>query len=347
MTDNTSDPLPLGTVEAVGKAAAFNQSTVLHDPRPHSQRLGDGMFNAAADYASAYKQRHPEASGQITRIATFAFKPKPTGYVEYVDSLIASWLSGADTETNTATVKRIRDRFPNHSFAGSLLNKPLSKGRCEKIAANAAQLGFRINTRKYDTLSKIKAAAKANALSARIDNELLIRTTISGNSLMAHGRDYKIETHGKGKRLNFRHNGKQIHLRVDHLEAFAEWLAGDGTGDGTGDCSSNLLLQSIEICSQETGKPAETRQDALKAFDIYTDADNLAPELPEICSQETSTPAETLDSNGGIVSGNMLPNELGAHPEPTMTERIAALSARYTADDATAYPADYDPLCHD
>lgn len=336
MTDNTSNLLPQGIRDAIGKAAEYNKSTVLHDPRPHSQRLGDGMFKAAAKYASAYKQRHPEASGQITRIATFAFKPKPTGYVEYIDRLIASWLSGADTETNTATVKRIRDRFPNHSFAGSLLNKPLSKGRCEKIAANAAQLGFHIDTRTYDTLSKIKAAAKANALSAPIDNELLIRTTISGNSLMAHGRDYKIETHGKGKRLNFRHNGKQIHLRVDHLEAFAEWLAGDGTGE----CSSNLLLQSIEICSQETGKPSETRQDAMEAFDICADADNLAPELPEICSQDTSTPAQTLDSFGVIVSGNVLPIA-----EPTMTERIAALSAYCNPVDAPTHPPDYDPLC--
>ena len=174
MTDNTSDPLPLGMVEAIGKTADHNKSTVLHDPRPHSQRLGDGMFKAAASYASAYKQRHPEASGQITRIAAFAFKPKPAGYTEYIDRQIARWLSRADTETNTATVRRIRDRFPNHSFADSLLNKPLSKGRCEKIAANAAQLGFKIDTRKYDTLSKIKAAARKGALGTVADRHINI-----------------------------------------------------------------------------------------------------------------------------------------------------------------------------
>jgi hypothetical protein len=63
-------------------------------------------------------------------------------------------------------------------------------------------------------------------------------------------------------------------------------------------------------------------------------------------AQETCKPAETLDSYGEIVSGNIGPNEMAALSEPTMTERIAALSARYTApDDTTAYPSDYDPLC--
>lgn len=313
MTDNNSDPLPLGTVDAIGKAAEFNQSTALHDRRSHSQRLGAGMFNAAADFAGSYKQHHPEAADQITRIATFAFKPKPAGYVEYMDRLVMSWLSGSttDTETNAATVQRIRDRFPNHSFAGSLLNKPLSKGRLQKIAANATEQGFKIDTLHYDTLSKIKAAAKAKAFLPLAGNDLLIRTVISGDSLIAHGRVYKIEAHGNGRRLNFRHNGKQINLRIDHLEAFAEWLAGDDTGV----CPSNLLLQSIEIGSHNLANPQQSVDPPLRVA-------TPPASIPEIGSQ---IPA--------------------SQPELTIIERTAALRAHFTRDDATTHPPGYDPLC--
>ena len=336
MTDNISIPLPLGTVEAIGKDADHNKNTVLHDTRPHSQRLGDGMFKAAASYASAYKQRHPEASGQITRIAAFAFKPKPAGYTEYIDRQIARWLSGADTETNTATVKRIRDRFPNHSFADSLLNKPLSKGRCEKIAANAAQLGFKIDTRKYDTLSKIKAAARKGALGTVADRHININAML----IYTHFAGLKIELHRSRQSVRFTQGGKRRRIYIDDLTALSDWQAEQG-GTDTGECSTNILLCNIETLAPQTRKAAELCQEALEADVLCSDAGLNGEPISETLAPETCNPAETLGSNGEILSGNIGP----CQPEPTMAERIAALSAHYTADDANAYPSDYDPLC--
>lgn len=340
MTDYISNPLPLGTVEAIGKDADHNKTTVLHDPRPHSQRLGDGMFKAAANFASTYKQHHPEAADQITRIATFAFKSKPAGYTEYIDRQIARWLSGAAAETNTSTVKRIRERFPNHSFAGTLLNKDLSKGRLQQIAANAAQLGFYIDTRRYDTLSKIKAAALKGELATVADKHINIDTTITDT----HVAGLKIERHGKRQSIRFTHGSKRTRVYIDDLIALSEWLAVEG-GTDTGEGSTNILLCSIETLAQETRKPAETRQQAPEIDALGSDAGLSSEGISGILAQETRNPAETLESNGETVSGNIGPNEMAALSEPTMTERIAALSARYTADDATAYPADYDPLC--
>ena len=305
MTDYTSDLLPQGTRDAIGKDADHNKSIVLNDARPHSQRLGDGMFKAAAKYASNYKQDHPEAANQITRISAFAFKPKPAGYTEYMDRLIARWLSGADTATNTATVKRIRDRFPNHSFAGSLLNKDISKGRLQQIAANAAQLGFHIDTRKYDTLSKIKAAALKGELATVADKHIHINTALTDT----HVAGLKIERHGKRQSIRFTHGGKRTRVYIDDLIALSEWLAVEG-GTDTGEGSTNILLCSIETLAQETRKPAET-----------------------------------LDSNGEIVSGNIGPNEMAALSEPTLIDRTAALRAHLTPVDAPTYPSDYDPLC--
>lgn len=341
MTDNTSDLLPLGTVEAIGKAAAFNQSnTVLHDPRPHSQRLGDGMFKAAANYANTYKQHHPEAANQITRIAAFAFKPKPAGYTEYMDRLIGRWLSGADTETNTATVKRIRDRFPNHSFAGSLLNKDISKGRLQKIAANAAEQGFHIDTRKYDTLSKIKAAALKGELGTVAGRHININATITDT----HVAGLKIELHGKRQSVRFTHGDKRTRIYIDDLIALSEWLAVEG-GAATGEGSTNILLCSIETLAQETRKPAETRQQAPEIDALCSDAGLNREPISGILAQETRNPAETLDSNGEIVSGNIGPNEMAALSEPTLIDRTAALRAHLTPVDAPTYPPDYDPLC--
>ena len=336
MTDYISNPLPLGTVEAIGKDADHNKSIVLNDPRPHSQRLREVGFNGAVNAMRNYKQQHPGAAGHMTRITTLAFKPKPAGYTEYIDRLIARWLAGASTETNAATVQRIRDRFPNDSFASNLLNKPLSKGRREKIAANATQLGFKIDTRQYDTLAKIKAAALNGELATNANRPIVINATLNAT----HFAGLKIELHGKRQSIRFTHGGKRQRIYIDDLTALSEWLAVEGGAD-TGECSSNLLLQSIGILAQETRKPAELRQDALEAVDICTDDLILMTGLPGTLAQDCGNPAETFDLNRECLTGNIGPT----HPEPTLTERIAALRAKHPADDAPAYPPDYDPLC--
>lgn len=341
MTDYTSDLLPLGTMEAIGKDADHNKNTVLHDPRPHSQRLREVGFNGAVNAMRNYKQQHPGAAGHLTRITTLAFKPKPAGYTAYIDRLIARWLAGTGNETNAATVQRIRDRFPNDSFASNLLNKPLSKGRREKIAANATQLGFKIDTRRYDTLAKIKGAALKGELDTTTDKHININATFTDT----HFAGLKIELHRNRKSARFTHNGKRRRIYIDDLIALSEWLAVEGGAD-TGESSPILLLCNIGILAPETRKPAELRQDALAAVHICTDAHNLQTELPGTLAPVTPKPAETLDLSRECLMGNIGPNDIEASPALTMTERIAALSARYTAaDDATAYPPDYDPLC--
>lgn len=338
MTDNTSDLLPQGTRDAIGKAAELNQSTALHDPRPHSQRLREVGFNGAINAIRNYKQQHPGAAGHMTRITALAFKPKPAGYTEYIDKLIAKWLAGAGTETNAATVQRIRDRFPNDSFASNLLNKPLSAGRRDKIAANANQLGFKIDTRQYDTLSKIKAAALKGELATNTDRPIVINTTLNAT----HFAGLKIELHGKRQSIRFTHGGKRQRIYIDDLTALSEWLAVEGGAD-TGECSSNLLLQSIGILAQETRNPAELRQDTLEAVDSCTDDLILTTGLPGTLAHDCSKPAQSLDLDRECLTGNIGPSQ----PEPTMTERIAALSAHFTPVDTSTYPPDYDPLCDD
>lgn len=337
MTDEVSNLLPTGIRDAIGQAAALNQSNdALPDRRSHSQRLGEGMFKAAANFAGNYKQHYPEAYDQVTRIAAFAFKPKPAGYVEYIDRLVTSWLTGStrNTETNAATVQRIRDRFPNHSFADSLLNKPLSKKRREKIAANATEQGYKIDTRQHDTLSKIKAAALKGERATIADRRIQINATLTDTYFAG----LKIELHSKRQSVRFTHDGKRRRIYIDDLIILSEWLAGDDTGE----CSSNLLLRSIETLAPETGKPVETRQEVSEADTICTDPLSDCIDLPELLAPETGKLAENLNNNRECLTGNIGP---GA-PEPTMTERIAALRANLPADEPPAYASDFDPLCN-
>lgn len=336
MTDNTSDLLPQGIMDAIGKAAELNSTTALPDLKSHPQRLREGMFKAAANFAGGYKQMHPEAVGLMTRIETLAYKPKPAGYTEYIDRLIARWLAGASTETNAATVQRIRDRFPNDSFASNLLNKDISKARLQKIAANAAEQGIHIDTRKYDTLSKIKAAALNGELATNANRPIVINATLNAT----HFAGLKIELHGKRQSIRFTNGSKRQRIYIDDLIALSEWLGVQGGADN-GDCSSNLLLQSIGILAQETRKPAQLREDALAAINICTDDLILTTGLLGTLAQDCGNPAETLDLNRECLTGNIGPSQ----PEPTLTERIAALRANIPADHAPAYPPDYDPLC--
>ena len=300
MTDNNSDHLPLGIVEAIGKAAAFNQSNAaLPDQIPHSRRLREVGFNGAVSAIRDYKQHHPDAAGYMTRIETLAYKPKPSGYPQFIDGIVDSWLSGADNckQTNRAIISRIGDRFPEYRFSKDLLNKPLSKAMANRIKAKAAERGFIVDTRQHDTLSKIKAAARKGELAAIADRRIVINATLTDTHLAG----LKIELHGKRQSVRFTHGGQRRRMYIDDLVTLSELLA-EEAGD-------NHSLSSI-----------------------YT---------IETLAQETRNPAETLDINGRFSTGDVGP----AAPEPTMTERIAALRANIPADDAPAYPPDFDPLC--
>ena len=334
MKDNTSDLLPQGIRDAIGKAAEYNKSTVLHDHKSHPQLMREGMFKAAANYAGSYKQQHPEAVGLMTRIETLAYKPKPSGYPQFIDGLVDSWLSGtADSETNTATVQRIRDRFPNHSFAGNLLNKPLSKFMLAKVAALATDRGLALNSREHDTLAKIKAAARKGELAAVADRHIIIRAMVTDTHLAG----LKIEHHRKRQSIRFTHVGKRIRMYIDDLIALSELLAEDA-----GDSTFLSTLKSIGILAPKGGKPSETRQGATEIDALCFDAGLNGETISGILAPETRKPAETLDNDRECLAGNIGPSQ----PEPTLTERIAALRANIPADDAPAYPPDYDPLCN-
>lgn len=318
MTDNTSDLLPEAIRDAIGEAAAFNQSTALHDQKSHPQLMREGMFKAAANFAGAYKQHHPEAVGLMTRIDTLAYKPKPSGYPQFIDGLVGSWLTGAtETETNIATVQRIRDRFPNHNFAGNLLNKPLSKFMLARLAALATAKGMTLDTRQHDTLAKIKTAVRKGELPKADVGSGIISINVSFSE--SHVGHIKIEQHGQQETLRFRRpDGTQRRVAVADLRALAELFAEAASGE------SFLSSQKrIGNCDQTTGSP-------LAAVDLPLTVAVHPENIPVICDQ---VPV--------ICDQNTAPQ-----PEPTMTERIAALRANIPADKAPEYPPDHDPLCH-
>lgn len=335
MTDNNSDPLSLGTVEAIGKAAAFNQNTVLHDPRPHSQRLREVGFNGAVSAIRDYKQHHPDAAGYMTRIETLAYKPKPSGYPQFIDGIVDSWLSGtADSkQTNRAIISRISDRFPEYRFSKDLLNKPLSKAMANRIKAKAAERGLSLDTRQHDTLSKIKAAALKGELAAIADRRIVINATLTDTHLAG----LKIELHRNRPSVRLTHGSKRRRIYIDDLICLSELLAGEA-----GDNQSLSSVYTIEILAPETRKPAELRQEAPEIDVLCSGIELTGDFLPEILAPVTAKPAETLNLNGRFSTGDIGP----AQPEPTLTERIAALRANIPADDAPAYPPDYDPLCN-
>ncbi len=333
MTDNISDLLPEGIRDAIGKAADHNKSTALPDQKSHPQLMREGMFKAAANFAGSYKQHHPEAVGLMTRIETLAYKPKPAGYPQFIDGIVNSWLTGtADSkQTNRAIISRICDRFPEYSFSKDLLNKPLSKAMANRIKAKAADRGLSLDTRQHDTLSKIKAAALKGELAKIADRPIRINAILSDTHLAG----LKIELSGKRQSVRFTHGGKRRRIYIDDLIALSEFMAGEA-----GDNQSLSSVYTIEMLAKITPKPAEPRQEAAEIDALCSDAGQTGDFRPEMLVKDCDNPAETLSFDGRFLTGDIGQNA----PEPTLTERIAALRANIPADDAPAYPPDYDPL---
>ena len=337
MTDNNSDHLPLGIVEAIGKAAAFNQSNAaLPDQIPHSRRLREVGFNGAVKAIRDYKKQHPEAASKRAYIDVRGYEPKPPGYFPYIDRLVDGWLSGKGdcNQTNRAIISRISERFPEYKFSKDLLNKPLSKAMADRIKAKAAERGLSLDTRQHDTLSKIKAAALKGELAKDAERPIRINATLTDTHLAG----LKIELSGKRQSVRFTHGGKRRRIYIDDLMALSELMAGEAE-----DNQSLSSVYTIETLVKITPKPAELRQEASENDVLCSDAGLTGDVRPETLVKDCDKPAETLSIDGRLLTGDIGQNA----PEPTLTERIAALSAYCNPVDATEYPPDYDPLCHD
>ncbi len=310
MTDSNSDLLPQGIWDAIDKAAELNNSTALNEQKSHPQLLREGMFKAAANYADSYKQHHPEAAGLMTRIETLAYKPKPAGYPQFIDAIVDSWLTGTvDAEPNTATVQRIRDRFPNHRFASNVLNKPLSKFMLFRLAALATAKGLTLNTRQHDTLAKIKAAARKGELCKAKAGSGTISINVPFSP--SHLGQFKIEKHGQQDTVRFRRpDGTRRRIAIADVLALAELFADAAPEDG--------LLSTLKSIGNRDQNPANPQKTVDPVLTDATDPENI----PVIWDQSTDP-----------------------QPEPTLTERIAALRANIPADHAPAHPPEYDPLC--
>ena len=311
MTDNNSDPLPVGTVDAIGKAAAHNQSNAaLPDQIPHSRRLREVGFNGAVSAIRDYKQHHPDAAGYMTRIETLAYKPKPSGYPQFIDGIVDSWLSGADNckQTNRAIISRISDRFPEYKFSKDLLNKPLSKAMANRIKAKAAERGFIVDTRQHDTLSKIKAATHKGEIRKALTNSGRIALDVSVTQ--SHVGHIKIEQHRQQQTLRFRRpDGTQRRIAVADLKTLADLFAESQLRSDT--LSS---VYTVEICDPIAENPQNS-------VGLYLSEATPPENISAICDPASQS-------------------------EPTMTERIAALRAGMSPASEPRHPPGYDPLCH-
>lgn len=107
-------------------------------------------------------------------------------------------------------------------------------------------------------------------------------------------------------------------MAVADLQALADLFAEAASEEG-------LLstLKSIGNWDQNPGNPQETVGRPLSV----------------------STPPANIPGNWDQVPGNwdQMPD---SQPQPTLTERIAALRVSFPADEAPTYPPDYDPLCN-
>ena len=312
--DEPSNLLPAATSAAIDQVVTKQRTLALNDRLTHCQRMGERMFGAAADAALQYKKENPSASDMMTRINTVAYNRKPAGYVTFIDRLIDGWFSGSDhgTETNVATLRHIRATFAGHRFADNLLNKPLSSAALSKFKTAALKYGINLDTKAYNTLSKIKRAAKLGHLNQTGTDRLVIDTIITEDYL-GH---FKIEKHGNQETIRVRlPNGKRPRIAVAWLRALAAEIAEVDAGATQGEKRSNLLLCNIGGLPQIPGDP----QNAVN---------------PPI---EATYPLEDITSS--------LPQNLGGSPPLGLTERIAALRADMSPEPNPLHPADYDPLC--
>ena len=349
MTDTLKDELTPAMQAAISAAADKNKTPVLNDQKSHSQCLQAAMFKGAKDAERKFRREHPEASPSLmTNISTLAYKRKPPAYFRYREGLIDGWLSGQRdcSETNAATIDQIRDKFPDYQFADNLLNKPLSSSALNNAKTVAANKGVYLDTKAFNTLSKIKGAVRQGKLSPATRERIVIDATISDS----HFGRFKIDRHGKQETIRFRRpDGTRRRIAVADLRALADLLVEAGR-DGE---HSLLSLYDIGICDQNRCSPQysvkapETEVlpqnftgNCNQSFTVirpqnFGDAQNSCDGL----HAEVETFPETITGIGDQTFGE---------PErPGLTERIAALKlAQNPVTKPTLYSPEFDPLCH-
>ncbi len=313
MTDQQQDMLPASSLAAIQKAGANHDTPALDDQKSHSQHLREAMFKGSMAYATQYKQDNPEARGLMTRIETLAYKPKPAAYRAFIIRLVDSWLSGTEesSETNLATVDRIRIRFAEHTFADNLLNKPLSASALSKIEAVAHEQGIKLNTKTYNTLSKIKRAARQGHLNPIHSEHLTIAATITAT----HFGHLKIERYREQEVVRIkRPDGTRRRIALADLRALADVVTGSEPKQA--DAVSNSIHS---IVGNLVTKPGEPQNSVKTPVEVDIPSENITG----ICDQK-----------------------LGEPEKPGLTERLVALRAELTPVTDTQHSSDYDPLCN-
>lgn len=277
-------------------------------------------FYQGKDGVDAFKRRHPEADTIWTDIKTVAYAKKPPGYPKAVTGMVTRWFDSpaALASTNADDVQRLNDRFQTDRFdPASHFSKPLPPSLLREIGEVFRQRGFTFDPSAANTLSKVRAAARARQANTAPDaapfGTIGSRT---GETLTIGGAALRVTLNGKRECVVRVVEGRKHRLYLDDMLAFADLF-----GAGPSPCNG-----------------------------MYTTADqDYLPETPQI-DPLADLPAPTSEPPA-ILSRSGL-NEAAADPidpEPlSLSDKIrrlaAALPAIAPAVTPGANPMELDPL---
>jgi hypothetical protein len=290
MTDNITNLVPDG----IRHDTSLDDLPLAGHMKQHRKILRAIAFNEGIDGVRRYKAKHPEASSIRVEVNTLAYYPKPAGYDDYLIRLATRWLSddAAADESNKADVERLNAQFGADRFnPANHFSKPLSPGRLRKLKELFCQRGIHLDTDKANTLSKVKAAAKASRGRMSADRPFGNVGVISGNRLVIGGNSLAIMDHHGHEAVKLTVNSKQVWLRLDVLAAAFDLLSG---GNETGVNEGNPLL-TITLCNIGESVPEPEKHD-FDPLDDEQGGESVLASLPEaVESVPASAPASLGD----------------------------------------------------
>lgn len=241
-------PLP----EGIGTSAGLSHLTPTERAKHHTKQLGEVAFYDGANGVARYKQQHPDAARHRTHINAIAYVPKPQGYDDYLVKLADGWLSSREAaeRTNIADVENLNAQFGGSRFdPANHFSKVQSRGRLAKLKAKFLERGVHLDTEKANTLSKVKAVARASRARQSPGRPFGAIGIIADGNLIVGDRKLVVMDHHGHEAIKLSVGGKRTWLRLDVLAAALD-LLGISTGEPpsiTTTCSIGDVVPEPEI----------------------------------------------------------------------------------------------------